>query len=238
MAPKRFSASSASQFMACPGSANLELAIPGFVMPEVDDTKGARGKGTMLHEYFALVGQLKVSDLNKVVQALQYVVDLRSTRRFKVLIEETVTADWLDSKPTTTVDLVLYTQDELHIIDYKAGVIPVLPERNEQLMFYAACFSHLAPKAKEATLHVIQPWAPDGINSWVCSENDLEVFIQDAQAADRRITNVDLTLVPSDNCTFCPANPHSRGDKGRPLCPVMMNKLYPYVVDEEEILNG
>ena len=46
----------------------------------------------------------------------------------------------------------------------------------------------------------------------------------------------DTTLVPNDHCTFCPANPHSRGDKGSPLCPPMMQKLYPFDVDEDAIL--
>jgi hypothetical protein len=53
--------------------------------------------------------------------------------------------------------------------------------------------------------------------------------------ADRRIMRKELTLRPNDHCTFCPANPHTRGDKGNVMCPAMMNKLYPPVIDEDEI---
>jgi hypothetical protein len=37
--------------MSCPGSANLELAIKGYVEPERDDAAGAKGVGTVLHAF-------------------------------------------------------------------------------------------------------------------------------------------------------------------------------------------
>jgi hypothetical protein len=37
---------------------------------------------------------------------------------------------------------------------------------------------------------------------------------------------------------FCPAYPHSRSEKGKPLCPATMALLYPPIIDEDEILNG
>ena len=236
MAHKRFSASSAAQLMACPGSADLERSIPGFVFPEVDEDKGAKGKGKSLHSYLEETSSLSASDLQKLAEALLYMADLRRRRRFKVLTEQTVEAEWLVTKPNTTVDVVLYTQDELHIVDYKTGKIPVYPEDNEQLMFYAACFVHLAPKAKGVWLHIVQPWADSGCTSWWCSVQDLADFIARAQATEQLIIAGDTTLTPSDHCTFCPANPHSRGDKGKPLCPPMMQLLYPMTVDEAEVL--
>ena len=157
MVALRFSASRAERLIACPGSANLELSIPGFEMPEVDETAGAKGKGSNLHEWLAETGKLKASDLRKLVEALAYYSEIRSQRRFKVLAEESVEAEWLQTKPKTTVDQVLYVQDELHIIDWKTGVIQVYAEDNKQLMFYAACFLHLAPKAKGVWLHILQP---------------------------------------------------------------------------------
>ena len=233
---KRFSASVAAQLMSCPGSAHLELSIPGWVEPEDNDEAPARAKGTMLHEYFKLVGELSPPDMSKMVEALAYVANLRQTRRFKALVEHTFTADWLRTRPETTPDLVLYTADELHIIDYKSGTIPVSPIGNHQLMYYAACAAPLAPKAKEVTLHIVQPWAENGIGSWVMTTKELGQFMLDARDAEQKILNKDTTLSPSDHCTFCPANPHSRSDKGSPLCPKMMDLLYPAPFDEADIL--
>ena len=125
MAALRFSASKAEQLIACPGSADLELSIPGFTLPEVDETVGAKGKGSELHKWLAETGKLKASDLRKLAEALAYYSEIRGQRRFKVLAEETVEAEWLQTKPKTTVDQVLYVQDELHIIDWKTGAIQV-----------------------------------------------------------------------------------------------------------------
>lgn len=234
---KRFSASAAPMLMQCSASGDLATAIPGWVEPVRDDMAGAKGKGTEIHSILELSAQYTARDMEYIASAMQYVADLRSTRRFKMLTEETTKATWLQQEPLTTVDVVLYTQDELHVVDYKTGKIPVYPQHNPQLMFYAACFAHLSPKAKGVTLHINQPWA--GIQEgWFCSTDELKEFIEDAQLAEQNILSKQLQFVPGDNCTFCPANPHSRGDKGSPLCPAMMNLLYPTEVDEDAILKG
>ena len=235
---KRFSASSAAQLMACPGSANLELSIPGFVEPERDEDAGRKAVGRDMHQVLEKAAKFKPKDMAGLAAAMLYVAELRQTRRFKILTEETVVADWLPSKPNTTADVVLYVQDELHIVDYKTGKIAVDAVENEQLMFYAMCYQHLAPRATGVTLHIVQPFSSEGNSVWFVSAARLAQFANDAIKTDEKILALDTTLGPSDHCTFCPANPHSRGDKGRPFCPVMMNLLYPKVdLDEDEILN-
>jgi hypothetical protein len=107
---------------------------------------------------------------------------------------------------------------------------------NHQLLFYGVCFAPLAPLAKGITLHIVQPWA-DGNQSWFADTNVLQQFMADAIAAEQKILAGDTTFGPSDHCKFCPANPHSRGLKGKPLCPAMMKLLYPPIVDEDEILS-
>lgn len=222
--------------MACPGSADLTRSIPGWVPPVVDETKGARGRGTLIHEIMANILGLSPSEMQHLGEAVDYVAALRKRRRFKQLVEETVTAEWLPSKPKTTVDLVLYVQDELHIVDWKTGAIEVKVEDNPQLLFYAATHHHLAPMAKEFHLHIVQPWSKHGSSEWVVSAKELAAFMNDAIDTDRKILAGDTTLSPSDNCTFCPAYPHSRGEKGTPLCPAAMQVLYPTPYDEDEIL--
>jgi hypothetical protein len=234
--PKRFSASVAAQLMACPASANLDKAIVGWVDPVEDRTaNNAANRGTNMHEVFASVMALPNADMQQLIRAMQYVADLRKTRRFKVLVEQTVKASWLQSQPDTQVDLVLYTQDEIHVLDLKTGRILVDVVDNAQLLYYAACFAPLAPKAKGVHLHIAQPWA-DNMEHWYADTNVLGQFMAEAQAAEARILSGDVTFGPSDHCKFCPANPHGRGAKGSPCCPAMMQILYPTHVNEDEIL--
>lgn len=234
--PERFSASVAGRHMACPASANLDLAIPNWTPPIEDRTaNNAANRGTNMHEVFASMVTLPVSDMRKLAIAIDYIADLRSTRRFKVLSEQKVTATWLKSQPSTTADLVLYTQDEIHVLDLKTGRIPVEVVNNEQLLYGAVTYAPLAPKAKGVHLHILQPWA-DGNLSWFADTATLAQFMDDAIAAEAKVLAGDTTFGPSDHCKFCPANPHTRGAKGAPLCPAMMHILYPQVIDEDEIL--
>lgn len=233
---ERFSASAAPRLMQCAASGNLEVAIPGWVPPVVDDTKGAKGKGTEIHKIFEDAAAYTQKDMLYIAQAMQYVAELRGRRRFKIVTEHKMVAEWLPSQPSTTVDVILYTQDELHIVDYKTGKIPVDVYGNEQLLFYAASAAQeFSPRAKGVALHIVQPWA-DNMGSWYVTAQELQQFMLAARTAEAKVTGKVVEFGPSDHCQFCPANPHSRGDKGTPLCPAMMNILYPREVDEDEIL--
>lgn len=240
--PERFSASNAAKHMACHASANLELAIPYWTPPVVDEMAGAKGVGTNRHALFEQLMNIPVRDQEHFITVLQYIVALRRTRRFKVLTEETVEAIWLapdpvtGKRPTTTVDLVLYTTDEIHVIDLKWGRILVDVHDNDQLLYYGACFAPLAPKAKEVNLHILQPTA-DNMEQVTVTTLELAQWMDRARKAQAAIHAGDTTFGPSDHCKFCPAYPHSRGDKGKPLCPATMQLLYPAPFDEDEILN-
>jgi hypothetical protein len=235
---ERFSASVASKHMSCHASANLELAIPNWTPPEEDPTQdNAANRGTEMHRMFADVMSLSTKDALMMAEAIGYVAEVRSRRRFKTMIEQTVNAAWLVSNPGTCADLVLYTQDELHIIDLKTGKIPVSAVDNAQLKYYAVTYGGLAPKAKGAHLHIVQPWA-GVMEEWYATAPVLQSFMDDAIKAEARILNGSTVFSPGDHCQFCPANPHGRGAKGRPYCPAMMGLLYPQpAVDYEAMLN-
>ena len=223
--------------MQCPGSANLDLSIPGWIPPVVDHDAGAKGKGKKLHEYLEQTSELSAKDLRALAEALSYMANLRSQRRFHLLAEDTRECFWLKTKPKTTVDVVLWTQDQLEIVDYKTGVIEVDAYENPQGMFYALNYLALAPKAKEVTIHIVQPWAKGGNSKWTVTRDRLMLFMKEAQRAEQEILNKSTRLNPGDACKFCPAFPHSRSEKGKPLCPVTLKMLYPDKTDEDEILS-
>lgn len=292
----RFSASAADRLMACHGSANLDLAIPGWQEPVRDDTAGNKGIGTNVHAVFAELVKwgneemaafaeavmdfqaLHYTKRNKVLEndatveayligrigsVLRYVM-VEAIEQFKVTAtftpkmmrficsalgevqtlfaaaytdwasERKYTVYWLQTRPTTTPDLWFYDalSGHLVVVDFKTGVIPVEANENQQLMYYAATVMHEEGfDVKTITLQIIQPGHPSEVTM---NRAELEHWMAEARVAEQRILDKDLTLKPTDKgCKFCPANPHSRGDKGTPLCPAMMDVLYPQVIDEE-----
>lgn len=237
---ERLSASNAAKHMACHGSADLEGAILGFEFPPEDDIRRASDEGSDRHDQMEQMLKLRTSDLGSMLRVLTYIHELRTTRRFNQLLEEEVTAWWLKKPVTTRVDVALYVQDELHIIDLKWGKIPVYATRNSQLKYYALAFTPLAPKAKGVWGHILQPRAGKGGNFdkvWYPAA-ELEEFRLESVATEAAILSGDKTLSPGDHCTFCPANPHSRSPKGTAMCPAMMQVLYPPIIDEAELLAG
>lgn len=310
---KRFSASSAAQLIQCPGSANLELAIPGYVEPKRDEMAGAKGVGTRMHDsfrplatwdmtalddlrlfmyhysklhwkkrralledwttteseeiLFMMVPSWSQHQINTIMdwvseldaeeklppqmlvyvqQTIEELYNLRATygpEFYQTFAEKSIECSWLKSNPMTTPDIVfvLPQHKRLIIIDYKTGKIPVSPVANDQLMFYAVSALHAYSIgtdqwSDDLTIEMII-WQPGHHESWETDLQTLTLWKKQAHAADLRIERKDLTLRPGSSCTFCPANPHSRGDKAPPYCPAQMGLLYPDKTDEEAVLD-
>lgn len=233
---ERFSASKAERIMHCTASGDLHTAIPNWNPPVEDRTANtAANRGTRMHEILAELNTLSARELAAFSQALAYIAEVRARRRFTIMIEQTMMSEWLPQPEPTTADTVLYTQDELHIIDFKWGRLPVEVVDNKQLLYYAATYAYLAPKANEVTVHIVQPNA-NIFESWTVDVPTLERFMMEATAAQASLLAGNLVFMPGDHCTFCPANPHTRGGKGSPLCPSMMQLLYPAPFDEAALL--
>ncbi len=238
---KKFSASQAERFIGCHASADLETAIPGFVMPEDDGTREptipenlgfivemiekvstdtgsskAASRGTMLHACVAtLLAEFmtagKFAQLTQLFVALNTVLQ---TRRFKVLIEVQAMLDWLAQPVGTTADLVTYTSDELHVWDWKFGSMPVNPAAL-QLKMYALAFLHLAPKAKGVTVHVLQP---GNYAEMYFSVEQLLAAKDLVIKHEAEVLAGDLSFNTGKQCDFCPASPFTRGAKGNLTC--------------------
>jgi hypothetical protein len=233
---ERISASKVGRINTCHASANLDLAIPGWTEPVEDRTAdNAANRGSLFHDDLSVFMKKSRKDILYAAQIMQYVADLRSTRRFKVLSEESIKATWLASQPDTTPDLVLYVADEIHVLDFKRGDIEVPVIDNEQLLYYDVCVAPLAPKAKGVMNHVLQP-SISKFESWFADTNVIQAFMDKTLATEAQVLAGSTVFSPSDECTFCPANPHGRGRKGSPYCPVLMQLHYPMPLDEDEIL--
>lgn len=297
MAAKRLSASSAARLMNCPGSANLEAAIPGWVPPVEDPNKWvAKGKGDIIHDVLKELGETPpdvaleysriLSDLqairnpqrDKIIRdtaelqkiydrtleryigpggfanfahvlgklvgiepklirfAAKALEDLQAMKRSMQYernviwwYEKEMATNWLIRPGKTTADVMGVAGSHLTIIDYKTGSVPVEAVGNDQLMFYAwtlykSVSGVTRNKLFTVGLHIMQP---DNFNEWNITVPELEKWSKTVLEAEQRIIDGDTTLKPGGHCTFCPANPQARGERGSPLCPAMMDRLYP-----------
>ena len=298
---QRFSASSAAKLMSCPGSANLEKAIPGWVPPVQDDSKWkARGTGDEIHLLLKEFGEIGLPLLDAWIDLVTEFEKLHKNKRVLIcddliecltwinaewgilatevprsfvtlmprlreyppktlrfirdagrrimelrmemaddelfFAEEQLIAEWTRGKSGTTPDVTIVGPNKLIVIDYKTGSIPVDAVNNDQGLFYAATkyFGTANCDPDEVTIMIMQP---DHFTEWTFPIEILGQWAMQALTAEKKIIDGDLTLVPSSHCTFCPANPHARGEKGTPLCPAQRAILYPQTVDEDEILN-
>ena len=152
---------------------------------------------------------------------------------------------WLTQPGKTQADFVLFDRDSrvLEVVDYKTGSIPVAAIDNDQLKFYAWSviksldLTGTTPHTTvdKIVVTILQPGATTD-NFQELTYRELEEWSKEALAAESNILNGVLALNPGDHCTFCPANPFARGEKGYPLCPAQRELLFPSTVDLDEIL--
>lgn len=234
---ERFSASYATRHLNCHASANLKAAIPGYEDPPDDGRIKASVLGTEMHRFMELAQAYSPAEVLALARAMEYVAELRKRRRFKMRLEAQGQGWWLVGKPNTTADVLLYVSDEIHVIDYKFGRVPVEVDGNDQGKYYSLAFLPMAPRAKGVHFHIVQPLV-DNIESTFFTRAELEQFKADTIAAQDAILNGSVKFSPGDHCQFCPANPHSRGAKGSVYCPAMLQVLYPPPpLDEDAILD-
>lgn len=173
-----------------------------------------------------------------MAEAFDYVDELRSQRRYKMLTEETLKAEWLTTRPSTTPDVVLYLKDELHVLDFKTGGTPVEAGGNMQLIFLAITLleAGYAPEAAKVTLHIVQPWA-DNMDSVVYTIDELKQFRRQLQQAELEYLQGNLRTQVSEYCQLCPANPAGKVHKGNKYCPTALEFFYPRDTFTEEDIN-
>lgn len=139
----------------------------------------------------------------------------------KLYTEKTSKVDWLESRPLTTTDVLIRRPGILDVMDLKTGTTPVATVENEQLLYYAR--TELRDE-EEINLHILQDGNMQG--PWTITREHLLSWAEGLKESERAILAGDLTLKPGSHCTFCPANPQGRGDKGYPFCPVRVELVW------------
>lgn len=161
-----------------------------------------------------------------LADAAEYVFLIMQQAESRLYTEYERKATWLESSPTTTVDIMIRQPGVLHIMDYKSGTTPVEVMENAQLLYYA--LTNLKDEER-IILHILQE---GNIVSWEITREYLLKWGEALKQSEKDILAGDLTFNMGNHCGFCPANPQSRGDKGYPFCPVRLELLYGVPTDE------
>lgn len=226
----KFSASGSSRWMVCAGSIKLSEKAP----PETESKWAKEGTDahTVLeyllrnrHKRLAAAAFLRSKyPLQMVVHAettLNYIEDrLAKLPGAELLIEERTNLPVSEPGQFGTADIVIVDYfGKLIVMDYKYGAgIPVHPENNSQMIYYALGVAHkLHYNFSDVELVIVQPRAWIGgktIRTWETTIETLiawrELFEAGIRAAKRR----NAPLISGDHCRFCPA---------KPICPETKN---------------
>ena len=222
-------ASSASRWLACPGSVALYkqltsrkatiYAATGTVAHELCERCLLDGKEPLdyLGTEFEQDGFTIIVDDAMVSAVTMYVGKIRlDQQRFggTLKVEQSFDLSWVYPGMFGRNDACLIPDDlfgVLRVYDYKNGRTNVDAERNPQLMYYAlgALGQHNLNCVEVVEVNIIQPNASDGgewLDTWVISVDELYAWANDVLRPGAELTDrPDAPLNEGDHCTFCEA---------------------------------
>jgi len=234
-------ASSAARWIACPPSARATENLPG-------ETSKYAEEGTQAHEVCETALRHKLKDwengkpfnlltdwvhqptLTEMVNAANQYVEFVYLQwglylhQPEVFIEQEVDVSQWVPGGFGTCDCLLIGDGILHIIDFKYGQgVPVSPERNPQLMYYALGAYSLFEGIEEVStvrLSIVQPRMQEEPQTWVVSLADLLTWAREVlQPAAEMAWKGKGEFCTGPHCRFCKAHPACRAwkDKYGPL---------------------
>lgn len=234
-------ASSAARWIACPPSARATENLPG-------ETSKYAEEGTRAHELCEKALRYKLAkweagipfDLlsdwaqqsmptemfNAVCRYTSFIHDLwvGFYCRPGVFIEQEVDVSQWVPGGFGTCDCLLIGDGILHIIDFKYGQgVPVNPEHNPQLMYYALGAYALFDGIEEVStvrMSIVQPRIQEEPQTWEISLPDLLAWAREVlQPAAELAWKGEGVYHPGGHCRFCKAHPNCRAwkDKYGPL---------------------
>lgn len=128
----------------------------------------------------------------------------------KVFVERGWDFDRLMPNGFGTADLVVVSEEELHVFDYKYGVgVEVSAENNTQLLAYLEAADHeLWPLYgyDRLVVHICQPRI-NHYDSWEVTQEDLDKYRMQVKAAAELIVSDNPPVVPGEEqCRWCLAS--------------------------------
>lgn len=224
----KFAPSAAHRWIPCPGSIRLsegiddrpsEYAMEGTILHIVSEQCLREKMGAV--EFIGQVHniedyQLEIDDEH--VEAVQYCVDevKRISKEYGIkggMLEVRVN---LNDQCWGTVDVLLYNDDYVIVIDFKFGRgTSVEAEGNAQLMIYfLGALKHIhenqliTPIPKKALLIILQPRIPPGTRTWETTVDEIKVWYEKSvKPAFSAAGDPEAVCNPGEEqCRFCPAN--------------------------------
>lgn len=209
-------ASSATRWIACPGSVRLCKDVPNTASEYAEE-------GTRAHELAEKIlrGEKVEAESDEMLDAVMVYVDYikeqfplsdKKGPLPKLLIEEKFHLSTFHPQLYGTADCVMYFPEKklLHVVDYKHGAgVSVEVENNKQLMYYAlGALLKTGLPCTEVMITVAQPrcYHQDGpIRSWTTNPVDLMDFGVDLKRAAEKTEKPDAPLNSGAHCRWCPA---------------------------------
>ena len=241
------SPSSASRWMACPGSVRLNRGLP-------DTSSSFADEGTDAHELAAMcltqglpasafegqtMGRGNVVNTEMVLAVqdyLDYVRNLVAVTGGELLVEQRLPIDHLTGEDDAhgTSDVVILAEPLLIDVDLKYGRgVPVEADNNPQLQIYShAAMREFSALGDFTTVQMVihQPRL-GAVSEWTQSAGDLEAFALEVKQAAIAAADPDAPLVPGDKqCKFC---------KARATCPALAAHVQEIVgMEFDELATG
>lgn len=214
-AHSRIGASSASRWMACPGSVALSAAIESKSSSYADEGTRAHelaekclraGRRADSRDFDKNVSREMVDAVNVYIDDVLGNVDYASVWfEYKFHLKE------VDEDCFGTADCVSYDESTrtLHVRDLKYGKgVIVDPVENPQGLYYAlGAYLSLGKPISRVIISIIQPRGehPDGpIRRWETDAWRLIEFAAELKASIARVRAADAPLVAGKQCRFCP----------------------------------
>lgn len=206
-----------SRWSECPGSIRLSAGIT------TEQRSKYAEEGTKAHEIAAklLTGQVVEPGVPEEMRdAVEVYVDYALTKWAAagedgswMKVEERFDLGKLYPGLFGTTDCAIWNEGTktLTVIDYKHGAgIPVSPEGNKQLLYYAlGALYNTDAKPQHVEIVVVQPrcYGKSPVSEWKTTPETLLEFSADLIEAAKKTEDPDAPLNPGDHCRFCPASP-------------------------------
>lgn len=223
-------ASSAARWIACTPSARVTEHLPGETSKYAEEGTRAHEvcEGTLRHRLAEWEHDQPVNFLLKapdnppeMIKAANQYVDFVHLQwglylhQPEVFIEQEVDVSQWVPGGFGTCDCLLIGDGILHIIDFKYGQgVPVNPERNPQLMYYALGAYALFEGIEEVStvrLSIVQPRMQEEPQTWEISLADLLTWAREVlQPAAEMAWKGEGVYHPGGHCRFCKAYPSCR----------------------------